>query len=97
MKLREWWHKVFGPSATEILDKAIARAANARADAVEYEVRWRYYTTLVKHTDPHVEWWRFAELKQNQVDAEREFNLALEASVRCTSQLEALMEEARKV
>jgi hypothetical protein len=57
----------------DLMRNVATRAGDAEASRVLAD----YYTDAALNTDPHTDWWIFAELKQNQVDYQDEHTLNL--------------------
>lgn len=77
------FRRVFGPSARELLDLTIKRAARLKGELEEAGTRVHFYAVLVCDMDPESDWWRYAELRQKLEDARNDhldlFKHALEA------------------
>ncbi len=85
---------VFGAKPNEILDQTIARAALLAAEVEEFAVAIGYYETLLAKTDPHTEWWRWAELKQKHHNAINDYQVLTRRANHARAQVDALIAKA---
>lgn len=83
--------KFFRSSPDEILDQAIRRAALLHGDAQQAAIAASYYAILLADTDPHIDWWRFADLKQRHVDSITEHVLLTERADKAAGQVRMLI------
>jgi hypothetical protein len=58
------YNKLFGPTDAEMRDGLIARAATIHADSETARLKADFYAAIVVKTDPHADWWGFADAKQ---------------------------------
>lgn len=83
--------RLFGPSARELLDIAIKRAARLKGEAAEASVRVHFYATLVADMDPEADWWRYAELRQKLEDARMDHLEMNRHAVEASDQVKSLI------
>lgn len=85
------FRRLFGPSARELLDLAIMRAARAKGELEAAGMRVRFYAVLIADMDPELDWWRYAEVRQKLQDA-RDDHLALfHMTIKAESEVKALI------
>ena len=83
--------RLFGPSARELLDLAIARAARLKGEVEEAGVRVHFYAVLVCDMDPEQNWWRYAELRQKLEDARQDHCELFKYAIEAESQVKSLI------
>ncbi len=86
-----WLRKLFGPNVRELLHLAIERAARLSGELEEAEVRREFYALLVVGTDPNVDWWRYAVVRQKLQDARDECLQINKLVVAALAEVNALM------
>ncbi len=88
--------RLFAPSPKELIDRAIRRAAIAKADVEESSVRLRYYTVMLAAARPYEDWWRFAEIAECHARAQEDFVFYKQKAERIVAECDALLAEANK-
>jgi hypothetical protein len=83
--------RLFGPSARQLLDMAIARAAKLKGEVEEAGVRVHFYAVLVQDMDPEADWWRYAELRQKLEDARMDHLELFKYAVEAEGQVKSLI------
>ena len=82
---------MFRMTKQERIDLAITRAAKLQGEADAAMVEANYYEKQIASCDPHVDWWRFAHLKQKRADAQREYNQVAGHAAAAAEYVESLL------
>lgn len=82
--------RIFGATPEQIMDQAILRAAHLAAETEKSRISMSMYSLLLEDTDPHTDWWRFADLKQKHMDAFTEYTFLVEHSMKSIDVIDKL-------
>lgn len=83
--------------AKERIERALAKQARLAGDAAEAKTMLDFYTRRAQTTDPHADWWTFADAKQKQVEYERDFNALLRKAEVAQARVEAETAKLEKI